>query len=147
MISNKTAYHQWLQDPLYPPPPGVVVSTTAAPSSLQKYDILCQTLCLTIVTTLVAVRIHTKSRILKTFGWDDCRFFTPLRLMATTRLTLVCRHVNCCMGRIFLQHLHRRLDGLKFVVTGWSNSLWDWSTRMRSVRGWETCLEYDGRGI
>lgn len=146
MISNKTAYHQWLRDPLFPPPPDVVLSTTSPSPSLQKYDILCQSLCLTVVTTLIAVRIHTKGRILKTLGWDDCPWFSPLRLRAPTKLTSVCRHVNCCMGRICSAFPHRLLD-LLWMVTAWSDSLWDRSVRVRALWGRETRMEYDGKRI
>ena len=59
-----------LDDPFIDPPPGVVANLQN-PYSLQKYDILCQTICLTVATTLLSIRIYTKWRVLHTLGSDD----------------------------------------------------------------------------
>ena len=59
-----------LDDPVLDPPPGVVANLQN-PYSLQKYDILCQTICLTIVTTLLCIRLYTKWRVLHSLGRDD----------------------------------------------------------------------------
>lgn len=59
-----------LDDPFIDPPPGVVANLQN-PYSLQKYDILCQTICLTVATTLLSIRIYTKWRVLHSLGSDD----------------------------------------------------------------------------
>ena len=68
---------QWRQQvdarlvgPAATPPPGVTSNFTNGPSR-HKYNIVCQTICLTTVTTLVVIRVYTKSRVLKSLGWDD----------------------------------------------------------------------------
>ncbi|KAL8993501.1 MAG: hypothetical protein Q9188_007315 [Gyalolechia gomerana] len=60
----------WLQWPAHVPP-SRTTSTDGDNPSLQKYNILCQTICLTLVTILLLPRIYTKGRILKNLGWDD----------------------------------------------------------------------------
>ena len=62
--------HKGLDDPLLDPPPGVVADLQN-PYSLQKYDILCQTICLTVATTLLCIRLYTKWRVLHSLGRDD----------------------------------------------------------------------------
>ncbi|KAL8792392.1 MAG: hypothetical protein Q9195_005006 [Heterodermia aff. obscurata] len=59
-----------LDDPIIDPPPGVVANLQN-PYSLQKYDILCQTVCLTIATILISIRLYTKWRVLHSLGRDD----------------------------------------------------------------------------
>ncbi|CAL8574731.1 hypothetical protein XPA_000684 [Xanthoria parietina] len=61
------AYLQW---PAHVPPPGTR-SSYGVNSSLQPYNILCQTICLTLVTGLILLRIYTKGRVLKILGLDD----------------------------------------------------------------------------
>ncbi|CAO1596920.1 hypothetical protein XANCAGTX0491_000747 [Xanthoria calcicola] len=74
MSQNDTQWRQqvdaWLVGPAANPPPGVTSNFTNGPSR-HKYDIACQTICLTAVTTLVVIRVYTKSRVLKSLGWDD----------------------------------------------------------------------------
>ena len=62
--------HKGLDDPLLDPPPGVV-SNLQNPYSLQKYDIICQTICLTVATSLLCIRLYTKWRVLHSLGRDD----------------------------------------------------------------------------
>ena len=71
MVSNETAYLEWLQGPASYSPSGSKSSLADVPSQ-QKYDVLCQSFCLTIVNVLILVRIYTKGWLLKTLGWDDC---------------------------------------------------------------------------
>lgn len=74
MSQNDTQWRQQvdarLVGPAANPPPGVSSNFTNGPSR-HKYDIACQTICLTAVTTLVVIRVYTKSRVLKSLGWDD----------------------------------------------------------------------------
>lgn len=76
---------QWRQQvdarlvgPAANPPPGVTSNFTNGPSR-HKYNIVCQTICLTTVTTLVAIRVYTKSRVLKSLGWDDGKLIVSKR--------------------------------------------------------------------
>ena len=43
------------------------------PPSLVKWGVMTQVLCLTFATTLVAMRLYTKFRVLRNPGWDDCK--------------------------------------------------------------------------
>jgi len=63
--------------PTLAPPPGVIANFDD-PYSLQRYDILCQTLCFTVTTLLLAIRIYTKIHVLRRPGWDDCEQLTIL---------------------------------------------------------------------
>ena len=66
------AYLQW---PAHVPP-SETRSSYGVNSSLQPYNILCQTICLTLVTGLILLRIYTKGRVLKILGLDDCKYPT-----------------------------------------------------------------------
>ena len=61
------------QLPTIPAPPGEV-SNFNTTVSLHLYDDLTQSVCLTIATVLIFIRIWTKWRILNVCGWDDCEF-------------------------------------------------------------------------
>ena len=63
----------WLQWPAHVPPPATTSTYDETPS-LQPYNIVCQTICLTLVTVLLILRIYTKGRVLKSLGWDDCKY-------------------------------------------------------------------------
>ena len=52
--------------------PAVAAANIQNHTSQHKFDILCQTICLTITTLLIAVRVYTKGRVLKSLGWEDC---------------------------------------------------------------------------
>lgn len=54
-----------------PPPPGVHPNFVH-PYSLQKYNIVCQAVCLPISTIFVLARMYTKTRILPPLGAEDC---------------------------------------------------------------------------
>ena len=69
---------EWLQKPIWNGP----IPTNATHSSLQKFDILCQAICLTVATLLIMVRIYTKAWLLRSLGWDDCE--STLRKDAST---------------------------------------------------------------
>ncbi|KAL8922102.1 MAG: hypothetical protein Q9172_003707 [Xanthocarpia lactea] len=60
----------WLQWPAHVPPPATKSTNDDTPS-LQQYNIICQTICLSLVTVLLILRIYTKGRVLKSLGWDD----------------------------------------------------------------------------
>lgn len=56
--------------PTIRPPPGVVANLTD-PESRERYDVLVQTICFTLSTLLVSIRIYTKTIVLRSPGWDD----------------------------------------------------------------------------
>lgn len=76
MAQDGTQWRQqfdaWLIGPASNPPPGVASNFSNGPSR-HKYDVACQTICLTIVTILFVIRVYTKSRVLRSPGWDDGR--------------------------------------------------------------------------
>lgn len=76
----------WLQWPAHVPPPGTK-STYGVNPSLQPYNILCQTICLTLVTILLLLRIYTKGRVLKILGWDDCKYSIACTIATARQLT------------------------------------------------------------
>ena len=55
------------------PPPGVT-SNFVNPASKASWDIVTQAVCLTVATLLVAMRIYTKVKVLRSPGWEDCEF-------------------------------------------------------------------------
>lgn len=56
-----------------PPPPGVEVNLVDPPSQLPN-NIALHTVCLTLATTLVAIRVYTRLGITKArLGLDDCK--------------------------------------------------------------------------
>ncbi|KAL8676900.1 MAG: hypothetical protein Q9186_006630 [Xanthomendoza sp. 1 TL-2023] len=71
---NETQFRQtvdkWLQGPALEAPDGLASNFVNGPS-LQSYNVACQSICLTLVTFFIFVRIYTKARILKSLGWDD----------------------------------------------------------------------------
>ena len=54
-----------------PPPPGVVPNFVD-PVSLQRYDVLTQSVCLSVATVFVLMRLYTKVVVLRNPWWDDC---------------------------------------------------------------------------
>ena len=81
MYINETFLDEWLQGPALDAPPGATTDFVNPPS-LQKYDVLCQSICLAVTTLLILVRVYTKFRILKSPGWDDCEL---LALQSSSR--------------------------------------------------------------
>ncbi|KAI4247196.1 MAG: hypothetical protein L6R40_001539 [Gallowayella cf. fulva] len=77
MVRNETEWRQqvdaWLMGPASPPPPGVTSNLLGGPS-LRKYDVLCQAFCLTVVTTLVVVRMYTKGTAATRYFSDSLAF-------------------------------------------------------------------------
>ena len=53
------------------PPPGVKPNLVN-PYTLHPYGVLTQSVCLTIATLLVWIRIWTKKFVLDGLGWEDC---------------------------------------------------------------------------
>ena len=53
-----------------PPPPGVIPNFEN-PESKHIYNVICQSVCLSIATTLVLIRVYTKVCLLKIPGWED----------------------------------------------------------------------------
>lgn len=63
-----------MDQPAVPPPPGQV-SDFNAPNTLQKWNVLCQVVCLVASSVVVALRLYTKLRIVDTMrlGLEDCK--------------------------------------------------------------------------
>ena len=87
----------WLQWPAHVPPPATKSTNDDTPS-LQPYNIICQIICLSLVTVLLILRIYTKGRVLKSLGWDDCKHSTASSSAIARRLTLVTRYRRVSMG-------------------------------------------------
>ena len=58
-----------------PPPPGLT-SNYVNPPSKAIWGTVTTSVCLTVATLLVAMRIYTKLKVLKNPGWDDCKRHT-----------------------------------------------------------------------
>lgn len=54
------------------PPLGVVTNFEDPPSKAQTVYIV-MSICLVLVTLLVAIRVYTRARITKSLWWDDCK--------------------------------------------------------------------------
>lgn len=61
------------QTPGMKPPPGVKPNFEN-PESLRSYWILMMCTCWTFSTVFVALRFYTKLIIIKSHGWEDCRY-------------------------------------------------------------------------
>lgn len=57
------------------PAPSGLTSNFIDPPSKAWLDIVTQSVCLTVATLLVAVRMYTKVKVLKKSGWDDYTSF------------------------------------------------------------------------
>ena len=97
MFANRTQYNEWLNGPAFERIPGTPPSHDS--DSLQKYDVPCQAICLTIVTILLFIRAYTKGYILKALGWDDCK---SNQMVGVTKPVLIDEHryLYRCMGII-----------------------------------------------
>lgn len=58
------------------PPPGVT-SDFVHPYSLQRYNLITLTICMTVSTLFVAMRMYTNARITKTLNLEDCMILLP----------------------------------------------------------------------
>ena len=76
------------------PPPGVT-SDFVHPYSLQKYNVITLSVCMTVSTLFVAMRLYTNARITRTLNWEDCTILLP---SSCTKL-IVYRHMLHCMGK------------------------------------------------
>lgn len=56
------------------PPPGITPNFVN-PVSMRKYDVLGQSMCLTVSTLLVWMRMYSKVRLIKSTEWEDCKFY------------------------------------------------------------------------
>lgn len=54
------------------PPPGVTPNFVD-PFSLVKYDVFGQSMCLAVSTLMVGMRMYSKSHLIKSVGWEDCK--------------------------------------------------------------------------
>lgn len=93
---------QMTQLPTMPPPPGIIANFDS-PYSLQRYDILCQTVCFTLTTLLLCIRLYTKIRVLRHAGWDDCGLFCAIRF---PWLTFIYRCLLTCVGESHVLFIH-----------------------------------------
>ena len=55
-----------------PPPPGLT-SNYINPPSKAVWGTVTTSVCLTVATLLVAMRLYTKLRVLRNLGLDDCK--------------------------------------------------------------------------
>ncbi|KAM0795178.1 hypothetical protein BDR22DRAFT_894428 [Usnea florida] len=78
-----------------PPPPGLT-SNYVNPPSKAVWGTVTTSVCLTVATLLVAMRMYTKFKVLKNIGWDD--YTTFLAWLGLIGLAIVCleedRHGN-----------------------------------------------------
>lgn len=54
------------------PPPGITPNFVD-PTSMRKYDVFGQSVCLAVSTMLVWMRMYSKLRLIKSVGWEDCK--------------------------------------------------------------------------
>ena len=98
----------WLEGPAENAPHGTTTDYLNGPS-LHKYGVLCQSIFLTLTTVLILIRIYTKTRILKSLGWDDCKYlFTLLAGIfghLINRLLSDCMRSRACMSILVDQTL------------------------------------------
>ena len=64
-----------LEGPAMSPPAGVIPNFHDPPN-LDSFVALTLTLCLSIVTLAIALRMYTKVFILRVLAWEDCGFLT-----------------------------------------------------------------------
>lgn len=128
----------WLQWPAHVPP-SRTTSTDGDNPSLQKYNILCQTICLTLVTILLLPRIYTKGRILKSLGWDDCKYSIHTMTAICQQLTHVTSYLRDRMGTAMYASSGSNQSNR---CTGWTHCLWLRTISTRSTWRWETHLGY-----
>lgn len=72
------------------PPPGITPNFVN-PVSMRKYDVLGQSMCLTVSTLLVWMRMYSKVRLIKSTEWEDCKSTAKLvqRIMNTERVKIL----------------------------------------------------------
>lgn len=68
------------------PPPGIISNSEDPPSKAQTVYIV-MSVCLGLVTLLVAIRIYTRARITKSLWWDDGK-----SIIVTEMHLLPCQH-------------------------------------------------------
>jgi hypothetical protein len=72
MALDPKSWPKWIWDqPTIPAPPGVTPNLVN-PYTMHPYNVLTQSVCLTIATLLVWIRIYTKKFVLDGLGWEDC---------------------------------------------------------------------------
>ena len=59
-----------------PPPPGVHQDLDHPDTTLYKYNITCQVLCFTVVSTSVFVRLYAKTFIRRELKVEDCKLLS-----------------------------------------------------------------------
>lgn len=73
-----------------PPPPGQT-SNFDNPESLAKWNVVCVAVCLSITTTLFALRTYARMVIIKERLLEDCNSYSPhYRLFATADTSQTC---------------------------------------------------------
>lgn len=71
---------QWQNAPASPPPPGVL-SNFIDPPSHRPEIIALEGVFLSLMLMAVAVRIFVRLRVIKTWGWDDCKISSFMRVI------------------------------------------------------------------
>jgi hypothetical protein len=59
------------ETPAFPPPPGVIPNFVN-PDSQDTATIVLHTVCLTLTTFFIVMRVYTRHFISLWLGWDDC---------------------------------------------------------------------------
>ena len=62
---------QLLEGPGLEPPPGVIPNFVSPPSQ-KAANVACQSVCLTLATFCVFIRMYTRFFIIRSHGWEDC---------------------------------------------------------------------------
>ena len=65
-----------LQSPAMKPPPGVTPNLEDPPIHLLKERLLTMTMCLTFTVLFVMMRMYTKLFVIKSHGWEDCKYIS-----------------------------------------------------------------------
>lgn len=65
-----------------PPPPGIVPNFVN-PESRAYINTVMHSVCLTLVTLFLAIRIYTRKFICRWLGWDDCKTSLSETLVST----------------------------------------------------------------
>lgn len=84
----------WANTPSMAPPPGVTPNFIN-PYSREKWVITCAVVCLFSSTLFVGARMFTKSIIIKSLDWADCKFLHPWWDLPRLNLD---RHLLHCVG-------------------------------------------------
>lgn len=84
-----------------PPPPAGVSPNFVNPPSNAKYNVLCQAVCIPVITVFVVLRLYTRVFIHRKITGDDCK----LSDLILRQLADVKRRLHSGLGRPSMAHL------------------------------------------